>query len=487
MSLSIRWRLALWITGSVALTLVAIFFVLSFALRQSLTSDLDDDLSREVHRISALLLIRGSLNDPDAVQDIANRYSVGGLASGLVVAVRDPEGVVVASTAGVNPAELALEPEERERVLTGSVLSRDMDISGGEQVRVRSTSIALGGRVLGIVQVAESTDPINHSLERLRAILIAVGAGAVVLAFAVAYGISKRALRPIENVASVAAHIQAADLSQRINARGEPAEVQRLSDTFDSMLQRLESAFEQQRNFVLDVAHELRTPLTALRGNIDVLLMSDDLESDTREQLERMSAEVGGLIRLASNLLYFALAEAGHGLDRRPVELDVLCLEVYRLTHNLRPGVKLTLGNEDQITVSGDRDLLKQLILNLVENGLKYAPPGGQVKLSLFKQEGEARIVVEDTGPGIPPEALPHIFERFYRGRGPRKRGSGLGLAIADWIARSHGGRISVESELGRGSTFTVTLPVEGSGAEAPELAEGVSPPVVQKAIGGLL
>lgn len=466
MSLSIRWRLTLWIMGTLVAALVAIFLILSFALRQTLTSDLDDDLSRAVDQISALLLIRGSLDDAEAAQEVVDRYSVGGLASGFVVLVRDSDGGLVASTSGVDADEFALDQSDVDRVLAGDVLSRNLDISGGEEVRVRTVGITLGDDVLGVVQVGESTDLITRTLDRLRTLFVTVGAGAVIGVLVIASWLSRRALRPIENVADVAARIEASDLTKRIRARHQPTEVQQFSDTFDAMLERLDRAFQQQRNFVLDVAHELRTPLTALRGNIDVLLMSGELEPDVRLQLERMLAETSRLIRLTTNLLYLALADAGHELDRRPVELDVLCLEVYSLMRDLRPEVKLRLGNEDQVAVVGDRDLLKQMILNLVENGLKYTPSGGQVTLSLYRDQSRARIVVGDTGQGLSPKELPHIFDRFYRGGDGGTRGSGgagIGLALVDWIVRAHGGEIAVDSEPGKGSRFTVHLPMAGA------------------------
>src|SRR3990172_4124430 len=211
MSLSIRWRLTLWITATLVATLVVIFFILNFALRQILTSDLDDDLSRGANQISALLLIQGSVDDPQEVQEIVDGHSVGGLASGFVVLVRDPQGNVVASTAGVNPEEFALDQGDLARLLAGDLLSRNVDIRGGEEVRVRSESVTLGGGVLGIVQVGESTDLISRTLDRLRTLFIVVGAGAVVVALVIADWLSRRALRPIKNVAAVAARIEASD------------------------------------------------------------------------------------------------------------------------------------------------------------------------------------------------------------------------------------------------------------------------------------
>lgn len=463
MSLSVRWRLTLWITGALVAALVIIFFVLSFALRATLTSDLDDDLTGNAEQVAALLLIRGVENQT-AVQEVVDRFSVGGLRSGFVLLVRDEDGSLIAASESIEPDEFSLTGGEVDRLLEGEVINRNLDIRGDESVRVRSSRVMVGEELLGIIQVAESTDAISTTLDRLRTLFLVVGGVAVVVAFAVAYWLSRRSLRPIEEVAAVAARIEASDLTRRLEARGQPSEVQRLSDTFDAMLERLDRAFQQQRNFVLDVAHELRTPLTALQGNIDVLLMSEGLDRERRAQLERMSGETSRLIRLTTNLLYLALADAGHELDRRPVELDVVCLEVYQILRDIKPDVKLRLGNEDQATVAGDRDLLKQLVLNIVDNGIKYTPAGGTVTLSLFRDEAAVRVVVEDTGRGVPPEEISLIFQRFHRGGEAGSRGSGgagIGLAIADWIARAHGGEIQVESEVGKGSTFTIVLPAE--------------------------
>jgi signal transduction histidine kinase len=306
-------------------------------------------------------------------------------------------------------------------------------------------------------------------VDRLLVILIAEGVGATVLVVIVAVWLSRRAVKPLQQVIDVAAEIEASDLRRRIGAKGQPAEVQKLADTFDAMLARLDEAFQEQRNFVSEVSHDLRTPLTALQGNIDVMLMEEALEEQSRSHLEHMSEEVRRLTRMTSNLLYLASADAGREPERRSVELDVVCLEVVRQTRDLRRDVKLSLGNEDQVTVMGDRDQLRQMILNLVENALKYCTSGGQVTLSLGQVGGAARIEVADTGPGISPDVLPHIFQRFYRGQdGARKAGTGLGLTIADRIARAHGGRIEAKSVVGEGSTFVVDLPMPADTSPAP-------------------
>lgn len=459
MSLSVRWRLTISIAVALILALAAVFLTLRFALASILTSDLNGDLSRHVGQISAQVAIAGTPEEAD-LQTLVG-------AASFDVVIRDLDGKALAVTPGVSAGALALSQGELSRVLEGDVLDRTLDLNGDE-TKVRSARLVVGRRVIGIVQVGESAETISRVMDVLQFTFLGVGLGTAVLALATGYWLSRSALKPIDDVAGVAREIEASDLSRRIKARGKPVEVQKLADTFDAMLERLSEAFQQQRNFVMDVSHELRTPLTALRGKLDVLLMDDRLDSETRVQVKRMSAEVGRLIRLTSNLLYMAHADAGRELHRRPVELDTLCLEVYRQAKDLRPEVKLRLGHEDQVTVQGDPDLLKQLLLNLVDNGLKYTPDGGQVVLSLFRDADRARVVVEDTGSGIPADQLPFVFDRLYRGTSSRGRGSGgagIGLAISLWIARAHGGDILVDSEVGRGSVFTVELPLDGDGS----------------------
>ncbi len=467
MTISLRWRLAAAIVLAFILTLAVIFFTVQLALQRILTADLDDGLAQDADRVQAQVTLVGSLDNAPAlayyVQQDANAAEG---RTPFITVISDKSGRPLAAPQNVQEQRLALSPEQLQRVLDGEVLKRTVDLPGEQEYRVRAERLTLGGQVAGVVQVARVTKGVVDPVNTLLVILLAEGGVAVVITVAVAVWLSRGAVRPLQKVIDVAAEIQASDLTRRINARNQPPEVQKLADTFDAMLERLDKAFREQQHFVMDVSHELRTPLTVLKGNIDVMLMDPELSPEMRERYERMSSEVSRLIRLTSNLLYIAAAEAGRQPERRPVELDVVCLEVVRQSRDLRPDVKLTLGHEDQVTVMGDRDQLKQMVLNLVENAMKYTPSGGSVSLALFRDGAEAHVEVRDTGPGIPKDVLPHIFERFYRG-GQRSMmgGTGLGLAIADRIARAHGGSIAVESEVGKGSVFTVRLPLpEGDG-----------------------
>ncbi|HET9477520.1 MAG TPA: ATP-binding protein, partial [Dehalococcoidia bacterium] len=432
MHLSLRWRLAAGIVLAFAVTLTVIFFTVQFALQRILTNDLDDRLAVAGETIQARILLWG-LDDPGLDADV-QRYA--GTREGnepFITVVRDSTGEVKAITAGVQPASLPLSEEQRDRVLAGETLRDTVDVPGDLEFRVRTERVNAANGEVAIVQVARFTEGVVSPTNTLLSILIPEGIVATILAVGAAIWLSRGAVRPLQKVIDVAAEIQASDLRRRIHAERQPAEVQKLADTFDAMLERLEKAFQEQQHFIMDVSHELRTPLTVLKGNIDVMLMDKDLDPAAREQYERMSSEVSRLIRLTTNLLYMAGADAGREPERRLLELDVVCLEVVRQGRDLRSDVKLGIGREDQVTVMGDRDQVKQMVLNLVENALKYTPSGGQVTLSVYKNGSDAHVRVEDTGPGIPADILPNIFRRFYRGnqRG-MMGGTGLGLAIAE-------------------------------------------------------
>jgi len=212
-----------------------------------------------------------------------------------------------------------------------------------------------------------------------------------------------------------------------------------------------------------DVSHELRTPLTVIKGNVDLMRRMKSLDE---ESLASIDQEAGRLTRLVGGLLLLTQAESGSlPLENKPVELDTLLLEVFQEMRVLAgERVKLQLTEIDQVQVQGDRDRLKQVLLNLTANAVQYTPSGGEIFLSLAKIGEQARLIIRDTGPGIPAEDLPHIFERFYRAEKSRTRsrsaGFGLGLSIAQWIVDKHGGKIEVDSKEGQGTTFCIWLPL---------------------------
>ena len=346
---------------------------------------------------------------------------------------------------------------------------RDVEISE-VHLRVLTVPLELGGRPIGTLQLATSMEVVDATQNTLVTVLIGGSVIAMALAGLAGWLSTRRALAPLEAVTQTALQItRADDLSRRILYQGPPDdEIGQLINAFNQTLGRLENLFNTQRRFIADVGHELRTPLTVIKGNVDLMRRigySDD------ESLEGIEDEVDRLTRLVGDLLLLAQAESGKlPLDERTVELDTLILEAMQQMRVLaRDKLSLRIADIDQVLVCGDRDRLKQVLVNLIGNAIKYTPAGGEVIVGLGKAESQAKITVSDTGPGIPPEDLPYVFERFYRGEKSRTRsrdgkGFGLGLSIAYWIVRNHGGRIEVDSTVGQGTTFCVWLPLAEEG-----------------------
>jgi signal transduction histidine kinase len=317
-------------------------------------------------------------------------------------------------------------------------------------------------RLIGHLQVARLLDNQVAVMDHLELILVFTGIAAVCLSLFLGALVINRLLQPLDNITEAALQItKADDLSLRLPDTGRRDEIGNLTMVLNRTLERLERLFHARQRFLADVSHELRTPLTTIRGNVD--LMRRIGEADP-EILDVVSDELDRMTRLVGDLMLLARADTGGlPIQRQPVELDTIFLDVYRQVRSIEHDVQISLEEVDQVGVLGDSDRLKQLILNLVDNAIKYTPAGGKVMMSLSKEDGRAQLIVKDTGIGIPAVDLPHIFDRFYRVDKARTRaqgGSGLGLSIAKWIVEAHGGRIEVESKVGAGTTFRVYLPV---------------------------
>ncbi|HWE64962.1 MAG TPA: ATP-binding protein [Chloroflexota bacterium] len=322
------------------------------------------------------------------------------------------------------------------------------------------------GRIIAVANMAESLSALQPSIDSLRRWLLIVLPLVLVLATVGCWVLSGRALAPIDRITREARRIGATDLSRRLGLAPRDDEVGRLAATLDAMLARLEAAFAQQRAFTAAASHELRTPLTIVRGDLDVLLERPRRPAEYQEALHEMRGEVERLSDLVADLLTLARADAGaEEMPRDLVALDAVvtavCADVQRLAH--REGVTLELACAFDVVVMGEGRRLHHLLLNLLDNAIRYTPPGGTVRVTLETHGASAYLRVADTGIGIAPDDLPHIFDRFYRADTARSRasgGAGLGLAIARWCVEAHAGQIAVESTPGLGSVFTVLLPL---------------------------
>ncbi len=337
---------------------------------------------------------------------------------------------------------------------------------GESTMRVLTTPIFDDDELVGYLQVGRLVDNIE-SFNRFLVIALFVGFAGASASLFLAVLLTPSSFKPLEDMAAVARQItNADDLSRRVPNTERTDEIGVLARSFNQLLERLERLFQTQQRLLADVSHELRTPLTAIRGNVDLMRRMGDAD---RESLEIIQEEIERMTRLVGDLLLLARADAGGlPLEKQKVELDNLLFEVYRQVRLLEKGVEVKVTEVDQACIMGDVDRLKQLLLNLVSNAIKYTPGGGTVDISLSKKNGWAYLRIADTGMGIPAEDLPYIFDRFYRVDKARARGhsgqgqggAGLGLAIAKWIAQAHGGNIDVMSKVGEGTTFTIILPI---------------------------
>jgi signal transduction histidine kinase len=277
--------------------------------------------------------------------------------------------------------------------------------------------------------------------------------------------LATRTLKPFDHISAIAREIGGGDLSRRINIQSED-EMGRLAGTLNWMIGRLEEAFQKQRQFAADASHELRTPLAIIQAESSLALDKKRSQTEYRRSLELVSQEVAYMSEIIGKLLLLAREDAGSetaGFQEVNVRdlLSELSSDVETLAQE--KGLAFSLGPMDSLTVKGDRLKLRQLFLNILDNAIRYTPSGGTVSGILVRKNGNVCVSISDTGIGIPTEDLPLIFERFYRVDKARSRsegGMGLGLAIADSIARLHGGKIEVESQVGKGSTFHIILPM---------------------------
>ena len=355
-------------------------------------------------------------------------------------------------------------PFDPDALRAESPIYRDVRL-GNHQLRVLSVPIMDGEHKIAVLQVAVRLDVINQAREGLTNILTIIWLVSFLFSGNAAWLTLGHTLKPLEAITETAEQINRADdLSRRLPYHGpENDEIGSLVRSFNQTLERLEALFTSQQRLLADVSHELRTPLTVIKGNVDLMRRMKKLDE---ESLISIDQEAGRLTRLVGGLLLLAQAESGKlALSMQQVELDLLLTEVFQEMSILAGNrVRVHLNEIDQVYVRGDRDRLKQVFINLVANAVQYTPQGGEVFLSLERIGEQARIICRDTGPGIPAEDLPHIFERFYRAEKSRTRGKatgfGLGLSIANWIVERHGGRIEVDSKEGQGTTFAIWLPV---------------------------
>lgn len=457
--MSLRFRLTLLYTTLLGLVLMLAGALIYGLVSVNLINQVDAKLVASANQVIELLRV-----------NMVNRFDPRSIST-----YQPTDNLVIQLWGYDNELEIA-RPSAWQEVLDADGFQAGKTViqsSTSESVHMRVISVPL--RTVrgpaGILQLGLSLGLVDTTQQTLALVVLAMTLLAMFITGLATWLLTGRALAPLHTVTTVATQItRADDLSRRIPLTDNPEdEVGSLITAFNQTMERLEQLFMSQRRFVADVSHELRTPLTVIKGNISLMrkmCIGDD------EILADIDGEVDRLTRMVTDLLLLAQVDAGSlPLDNRPVELDPVLLDVYEQMRVLAGDrVRVTITDIDQVVVSGDRDRLKQVILNLVGNAVQYTPQGGEVRLALRKDELLGMLTVSDNGPGIPARDLPHIFERFYRGDQSRKRnktgGFGLGLSIAYWIAINHGGNLKVESKEGEGTTFTLLLPLQSEASK---------------------
>ena len=460
---SIRTRLTFWYTSLLAMTFLLLGGAAYGLLAYNLSHDVDTALSG-VARLMAEQARRGGASFLPPEVDEAFRRFFGFSPWDRYFEMIEPPG---RSGPAPRPGKLPLSPKARENASEGLATFETVEGLAPYPVRVLTMPVTEAGRVVRLVQVGMSLEVASNTRRRFLLTMAAVFPIGLLLAGGGGWLLARRALRPVDRMAETARRISAEHLAARLEDGGANDELSRLAQTLNEMLGRLDTSFRQIRQFSADASHELQTPLTILKGEIEVALRMPRTPEEYQRILKSALEEIDRVARLVEGLLLLARADAGVlRMDLQPVDLAQLVEDVYGQAKVLadRRKITLLLGVMEPLSIRGDYERLRQVLLNLVDNGIKYTPSGGRVTLSLQRDGEWASLRVTDTGIGLSPGDQEKIFERFYRSAEDRSRGeggAGLGLCIALSIAEAHGGKIQVESTPGLGSTFTVLLPLQ--------------------------
>ena len=457
--MSVRLRLTLLYSAILALTLIGLSVVLYVTVSRVTLGTIEDTLAGEAQR-----LISSRQFDLDHIDYQARKFA----APETYIQTIRLDGTVADRTSNLGDFVLPLSSSGLQACQGGQPWTEVIPTENG-RLMVYSRPAASYEPVTGIVQVARSLADHDQSLSTLRNILFAGSIVVTITAFGVGWVLAGAALRPIHRITETAQAIGAErDFGRRVDYTGPPDEIGRLATTFNAMLTELQAAYRQaeqalqaQRRLVTDASHELRTPLTTIRGNLGLLRREPPIHAEDRNAVVAdMVDETDRLIRLVNDLLVLARSDAGRPLRSEWVPIKPLIEDVCRQAKLLGAGRTIECENVLDVAVVCDRDALKQVLLILLDNALKHMPAGGTITIATSAADAHVAIRIRDTGPGIAPDALPHLFERFYRSDTSRTgAGAGLGLAIAKELVDAQRGQIAVESRAGQGSVFTVTLP----------------------------
>ena len=461
---SIRVRLTLWYGSALALILllfaVALYLVMSRALREQVDASLDEASAVAIrtlgeHRFGPFLIFEDLSQDFPEIALLDKFFQIFG-----------PAGQVTIQSSNIQSREIPLSQTAFRASLEGQSTFESVQFQKGVSLRLLSVPIRQGEQLVNILRVGTSLQATDRMLRRLLTGLYIASPLALLVSLLGGWFLAGRALRPVHAITQAARRISAGDWSQRIQTPPSNDEIGQLASTFNDMIGRLEVSFKQIRQFSADASHELRTPLTITKGETELALRRPRQAEDYRAVLESNLEEIDRLSRIVDELLFLSRADLGEiKLKMYPVQLDDLFREIHQQAAVLgkERKVQTVLEKIEPVVVEGDDLRLRELLLNLVDNAVKYSQEGQRVELSLELVGKHAKLIVQDHGIGIEPENQARVFDRFYRtdeARAHGAKGTGLGLAICKWIVEVHHGTIELQSTIHGGSCFTVLLPL---------------------------
>jgi two-component system OmpR family sensor kinase len=465
--LGFKARLSLWHMVIVALILGGAAFVSNWALARLVRGQVDE----------ALLALAGAearaLTSDATAAPRVHEAPPGTAPPSFVrldkfIQIAGLDGRIVARSSTLGTARLPVGPELLARLADGETVFRTVEDFGEEPIRMVSLPLRIGESAY-VIQVATSLDDARAVLRGARWLFLVVALAILAAVIGTGALLARRALRPIDEIVTRARRIGDSSLRERLPHPGSQDEIGRLVATLNDMLERIERSFEVQRRFTADASHELRSPLSRLRAELEVTLRRRRDPAEYEEALRSCLDEVERLSRLTEELLGLARLDAGEGLqmaaDTTPLT-PIVAQAVRRLAPEAeRREVALVMSPCPDLSVKVAPGAASLAIANVLDNAVKFSPAGGRVTVRVFADGGEAVVSVADTGPGVPPDEAPRLFERFHRGSAARSAeapGTGLGLAISRALVEGQGGRIVVESRAGNGATFSIRLPLAG-------------------------
>jgi heavy metal sensor kinase len=448
----IRIRLTIWYSVFLAAALILFTVVAVWLMRRSIYVTVDEQLVDEGKAVQALV----SANTA-GLRDQVRAHAELQAGSSLIQVV-DESGEFVYRSPRLQALNFPVTYPQRKKFVSVT--------SGGSPLRAYAVKTVSDGRTFTI-QVAEDMDDYLEAFERYRLLLWIGIPGLLIAATGGGHWMSQRALTPVDDITRAAQGISPNDLTARVALPGTKDEIERLARTLNAMLQRIQSAFEQMKQFTADASHDLRTPIAFIRTRAEIALRKPRSDEQYREALNEILGETQRLSGLIENLLLLARTDIGtEGLRFRKIDLCDIAREAGAQGKMLAESRHIDWSQvlpESSLWIGGDADALRRLFLILIDNAIKYTPEHGVVSVRLGNSDGKACVEVADSGIGIAEADLPRIFDRFYRADSARSRdsgGFGLGLSIGHWIAKAHQGSITVKSILGKGSCFQVWLPL---------------------------